>query len=318
VRLVKEPQPAADSACVRFIQDHPFASATVLSHIRKATQGATAMKNCQPFARELGGRMHVFAHNGDLDGERLRARLPLGGFRPVGDTDSEYAFCVLLKRLRAPWLAGGIPALEERRRIVEAFVAAIRPLGPANFLYSGGDALFLHGHRRFHGDGADARPPGLHVLCRRCAARSDRVDAEGLAIALDAEQEVILAASVPLTAEPGWRALAEGELLVAQRGRIVVQPGPRAETPRVRTATAAGQETPVPYTREGQAMAHPLPSVARLDPVVERYLRDVDRALLRRNLVLTPEERLNQLQELSRFAGELRGAGKKVIDPRSP
>jgi predicted glutamine amidotransferase len=54
------------------------------------------MKNCQPFVRELGGRVHVFAHNGDLDIGALRAKLPLGGFRPVGDTDSEYAFCALL------------------------------------------------------------------------------------------------------------------------------------------------------------------------------------------------------------------------------
>jgi len=29
VRLVKEPQPAASSACVAFIQDRPFASTTV-------------------------------------------------------------------------------------------------------------------------------------------------------------------------------------------------------------------------------------------------------------------------------------------------
>src|SRR5689334_18285738 len=46
------------------------------------------------------------------------------------------------------------------------------------------------------------------------------------------------------------------------------------------------------------------------DPVVEAYKRDVDRTLLRRNLQLTPEERLLQLEELQRFAAELRRAGK--------
>ena len=59
-------------------------------------------------------------------------------------------------------------------------------------------------------------------------------------------------------------------------------------------------------------MAKPLPLAARPDPVVERYLRDVDRTLLRRNLALSPEERLNQLQELVRFAEELRRAGRKA------
>ncbi len=59
-------------------------------------------------------------------------------------------------------------------------------------------------------------------------------------------------------------------------------------------------------------------SAARLDPVVERYLRDVDRTLLRRNLALSPEQRLHQLQELARLAEELRRAGKKASGPRSP
>jgi glutamine amidotransferase len=221
IRLLKEPSPAADSACVRFIEEHPFASPIVLSHIRKATRGAVAMKNCQPFARELAGRMHVFAHNGDLDPDRLRSRLPARSYRPVGDTDSEYAFCALLEQLRVPWLRGGIPPLEERLAVVAGFAEALRPLGPANFIYSDGEALFCHGHRRFHADGRGAHPPGLHVLCRTCSARTDAAGIEGLVLASDAEQEVVLAASVPLTAEPGWRALAEGEVLAISGGRIV-------------------------------------------------------------------------------------------------
>lgn len=48
------------------------------------------------------------------------------------------------------------------------------------------------------------------------------------------------------------------------------------------------------------------------DPVVEAYLRDVDRTLLRRNLALTPQQRLEQLESLARFAGELRRAGKRA------
>ncbi len=230
VRLVKEPQPAADSACVRFIQDHPFASAIVVSHIRRATRGSPAMKNCQPFQRELGGRIHVFAHNGDLDLESLRARRRLCSFHPVGETDSEYAFCALLELLRTPWLRGTVPPLEERREIVTRFAAEIRALGPANFIYSDGDAVFIHGHKRFHEDGLPPHPPGLHVLCRRCASNAADVHTEGFSVALVPEQEVVLAASVPLTDEPAWRALAEGELVVAQRGRIL------AEVPRALSA----------------------------------------------------------------------------------
>ena len=45
-------------------------------------------------------------------------------------------------------------------------------------------------------------------------------------------------------------------------------------------------------------------------PVLERYMRDVDRTLIRENLRRTPEERLRALQEMQRFAGEIRRAGR--------
>ena len=45
------------------------------------------------------------------------------------------------------------------------------------------------------------------------------------------------------------------------------------------------------------------------DPVIEAYKRDVDRTLLRENLKLTVDERFRKLQELQRFAAELRRAG---------
>jgi len=221
VRLVKEAQAASDSACVRFIQEHPFSSTLVVSHIRRATQGAQALRNTQPFTRELGGAMHVFAHNGHLDVPGLQ-RLPLGLHRPVGETDSEYAFCALLERLRGLWLsASGVPPLDDRLGIVAAFAAEIGKLGPANFLYTDGDALFAHGNRRLHG-GQTIRPPGLHFLCRHCAAHAEPMRTEGLALEpAGGEQHVVLVASVPLTAEAGWQALAEGELIVAREGAIV-------------------------------------------------------------------------------------------------
>jgi hypothetical protein len=58
-------------------------------------------------------------------------------------------------------------------------------------------------------------------------------------------------------------------------------------------------------------------SVSRTDPVIELYMRDVDRSLLRRNLSLTPQQRLEQLQKLQQFAEELRRAGRKSARPGS-
>lgn len=220
IRLVKEKDPAASSACVRFIQTNPLSSSLVLSHIRKATLGTVASRNCQPFVRELGGAWHCFAHNGDLQGVSTDSRFRATGFRPVGETDSEQAFCALLDALRPLWDSGNIPPLEARRQVLAGFAAALRELGPANFLYADGDALFAHAHRRHQADGG-IRAPGMWRLSRHCHAGGELATG-GLRIASpDIEQEVILVASVPLTAE-GWVALGEGEMVVARDGRIVV------------------------------------------------------------------------------------------------
>ncbi len=52
------------------------------------------------------------------------------------------------------------------------------------------------------------------------------------------------------------------------------------------------------------------------DPVIEAYKRDIDRSLLRENLKLTVEQRFRKLQELQRFAEELRRAGRAAAQDR--
>ena len=220
VRLIKEARQAADSACVRFIQSTPFATSLAISHVRKATRGAVALRNCQPFVREMGGTWHCFAHNGDLPG--IDAAMPgqQGWSRPVGETDSEVAFCALLERLQPLWLGHDWPTLESRREVIEGFAAGLRELGPANFLYCDGDALFAHGDRRHHDDGS-IRPPGLWRLQRHCPAGGE-MNADGLRIkAHDADQDVVLFASVPLTTEE-WMPLSRGEVVVATSGQLAM------------------------------------------------------------------------------------------------
>lgn len=218
VRLVREPEPTDDSACVRFLMDNAIDSSLVVSHVRRATQGHRSLPNTQPFARELGGRMHVFSHNGDLDGV---GDAPLHGcHRPVGDTDSEYAFCLLLGQLAEAWRkGGGTPPFDERFDIVCAFAERLRPLGPANFIYSDGDALFVHAHRRTQPGEKSPRPPGVHVLERACQEATCPDLGPGLGIDHPL-QRVVLFASIPLTDE-GWAPLEEGEVVAARAGRLI-------------------------------------------------------------------------------------------------
>lgn len=46
------------------------------------------------------------------------------------------------------------------------------------------------------------------------------------------------------------------------------------------------------------------------DPVIEAYKKDVDRTLLRENLKLTVEQRLQKLLDLQVFVDEVRRAGR--------
>ena len=55
-----------------------------------------------------------------------------------------------------------------------------------------------------------------------------------------------------------------------------------------------------------------MPPDSRRDPVIEAYRQSIDLTLIRENLRLSPEQRLRRLQELQRFADELRRAGKEA------
>ena len=192
----------------------------MVAHVRRATQGLACSRNTQPFTRELGGRLHVFAHNGMLPGIEDDPRFTTRRFRRIGDTDSEHAFCALLDSI-APLWEQGVPSLEDRIAEIGAFAATLRELGPANFIYTDGDAVFAHGHRR-KDDRGEIRPPGLHFVCRTCTGESDGVALAGVSVGHDAEQQVALVASVPLSDER-WEAVGEGELVVLREGRVVLR-----------------------------------------------------------------------------------------------
>lgn len=220
VALFREPLCAADSPLVRYLETEGPRTNLAVSHIRHATQGTVQFSNTQPFIRELGGRTHVFAHNGNLPGIESNGAMALGGHYPIGQTDSEYAFCVLLARLRALWSAGGAPALESRMSLLALFAADLRTLGPSNFLYADGDALFVHSHIRRQPGRTHAAPPGLWILQRHCAGGSPTVHQAGVATAAEV-RDALFIASVPLTGE-AWRPLAEGELIAVRNGSVLI------------------------------------------------------------------------------------------------
>lgn len=220
VALFREGKPASNSSLLRFLEREGPCTNRVIAHIRHATRGAIALTNTQPFVRELGGRTHVFAHNGDLSGFEKSPGLQSRRFRPVGTTDSEAAFCALLDRLFDLWSSGPpTPALDARLCIISQFASELRELGPANFLYSDSDVLFVHAHRRIQPVSRRIAPPGLYLLSRACAQLDDD-DTLCHPMNTPGSQSVAIVSSVPLTDE-NWRPLAEAAVVVISAGHVI-------------------------------------------------------------------------------------------------
>lgn len=214
VRLIKDAAPAFASPWIGFVEGLSLRSQLVFAHIRRATTGAVALRNTHPFMRELGGQPHVFAHNGSLRSIFTAPDFALGRFQPLGDTDSEWAFCALLERLAIAQQAVARPlTLERRIEIVGDFAARLRREGMANFLYSDGEYAFLHGDHRLQS------APGLHFTIQHDADDGQPFDGDGGLTVEEVDHQVLLAASVPLTHED-WTPLRRGELLVVCDGEI--------------------------------------------------------------------------------------------------
>ena len=219
--LIRESKPAADSILMSTLRGYRVTSETVIAHIRRASFGPVELKNTHPFRRDIAGRVHLFAHNGDLPGIESRYSLDKSGFiSPVGNTDSEFAFCLLMQRLSKVWGSGGeIPALARRKKIVSEFAHQIGELGPANFLYSDGDVLFVYGHVRTQPDGS-IRSPGLHYICVTCDYGVGQSELSSIKLESEQLQKVTLISTMPLN-DGNWQPMNEGDLLVIKGGEIV-------------------------------------------------------------------------------------------------
>ena len=217
-RVFRDPAAAARSPWVECLQAHPLRSSTVVAHIRHATRGAIELANTQPFARELWGRIHVFAHNGNLAGFEPDIRIP-SRFQPIGETDSEAAFCELLGRLSTCLVPDRSTTASDELQTFSAFASTMRRLGPANIIYASNGKILAHADRRTQRPGMIA-PPGLWLLERRCAGEPhSQIKGAGFELTSDRPLVVTLLASVPLTAE-AWRPLPLGSVVMLEDGAV--------------------------------------------------------------------------------------------------
>jgi len=201
-------QPAIDSPVADLIRRYPIKSRQVIAHIRKATQGEVGLANCHPFVRELWGRYWVMAHNGDLKNYHPRLH---AGFKPVGNTDSERAFCWLMQELAKSH--ADVPTVPELTLTLRELMPQIAAHGTFNCLLSNGEALWAHASTDLHyvtrehpfGQ-ASLRDDDLSVNFADQAQPGDRV---------------AVVATLPLTTNEVWTPIPSGMLKVFVDGEAL-------------------------------------------------------------------------------------------------
>ncbi len=201
-RVFLDAKATIDSPVADLVRGYPIHSMNVISHIRKATQGVVALENTHPFMRELWGRYWLFAHNGNL--KDFSPRLS-GAFLPVGNTDSEAAFCWLLQQLRqrSPDRQAPLPQL---RDWLAELAAQLSAFGEFNFLMSNGDGLFAHCSTRLTYIVRQAPFSVAHLKDQDVSVDFSEVTTP--------DDRVAVIATVPLTDNENWTALSPGELLL--------------------------------------------------------------------------------------------------------
>jgi predicted glutamine amidotransferase len=140
------PRPGSDLNLIRFPEaaynDGSFIGATAMRgrifnvHVRRATMGGLSLVNTHPFC--LG--TYSLCHNGTI--VRYPRLLEPGVSRPIGDTDSEHLFNLLMSQYD--------PAepVECLRRTVRIAVER-SPFSGLNILFSDGERLFAYRLGRF-------------------------------------------------------------------------------------------------------------------------------------------------------------------------
>ncbi|MBK6293325.1 MAG: class II glutamine amidotransferase [Rhodoferax sp.] len=206
-RYFVDKESAATSPIAAMLRTYPIKSHNVVAHVRRATVGEVSLENCHPFVRELWGRYWVFAHNGDL---KDYAPTLHGSFRPVGNTDSELAFCWLLQELAKSH--AGVPSVEELTCTLEELVPKIARYGTFNFLMSNGQALWAHASTKLYY--VLRQHPFSEVHLKDDDLKVDLADLNG------PEDRLAIVVTEPLTTNEDWVAMVPGELKVFVDGAV--------------------------------------------------------------------------------------------------
>ena len=208
-RTFLEPAPAANSALAAYIRGNPIKTLLAIAHVRRRTRGPVNLANTHPFVRELWGRHFTFAHNGTVRG--IRKRLGPGRFRPIGTTDSEYAFCALMNRLERAF-PKGYPEPSALARAVARAGGEIGQYGTFNFLLADGSQLFARCATRL-----------CYIIRKapfmKATLADDDIEVDFATVTTPRDRVAVIA-TAPLTRDEEWTIGRPGEMWVFRKGRL--------------------------------------------------------------------------------------------------
>lgn len=209
-RTFRDPQPSSESKIAQLVKEYPIKSKAVISHIRQANRGIVSLENTHPFTREVWGKNWTYAHNGQLSGFE---DLQTGFYQPIGETDSEKAFCWILNQV-----AQAFPQQPEDMKVIFPFIAGLadqlRALGVFNMLLTDGDFVFAYCTNNLH-----------HIIRRAPFGHAALID-EDVTINFENETSdsdvVAIIATQPLTNNEVWHKMEPGEYTVFCNGKVLL------------------------------------------------------------------------------------------------
>ncbi len=210
-RTFKDSAACAKSNIAQLVQNYPIKSCAVISHIRQANVGGVRLENTHPFSRELWGREWTFAHNGQLEGSES---LPQTFYQPIGDTDSERAFCWLLNQWREAYPSPPADMIQAFDFLVDK-CHQLREMGVFNMLISDGRYVGAYCSNN------------LHWITRRAPFGKARLIDDDVTIDFAQETSpddiVTVIATQPLTRDEHWHRMQPGESVLFEFGVSAAQ-----------------------------------------------------------------------------------------------
>jgi predicted glutamine amidotransferase len=209
--ILKEPMSSEESGLARFVADYQHLKSRIfIGHVRFATSGGNTFANTHPFRLSARGRHWVLAHNGGLEARHMWFHPEQPAYVPIGETDSEAAFCTFVA-----WMTQNQVG-HDAFAAIEAWLRALNRFGSMNLLISDGDHLYAYCDVRRHNS-------GLHVAPRRSPCAACSLEDRHWQLELDElthpEQRGYVVATQPLT-EEDWQPIPAGGLLVFREGAI--------------------------------------------------------------------------------------------------